>query len=207
MNWYFIQSRRSFFFYVPKTRLKCLNFKNCLLFFNIKKNLRNKILAYNLVYRTEKKMERQKEALLLFIKMLIVKVLYFCGMKYHVILTCKSIALSCNDAKTRDLSLHVIYYRSRWPTKVAGPWSWQRSKQNYWKFIKYWFTSKYYKSFRTREWFFSVLWYNFITHSNKFYRKEFFQATKVRWWLLNGWYVLIFYLLILIDYLDDWLLD
>lgn len=88
------------FFYGPKTRLKCLNFKNCLLFFNIKENLRNEVVVDNL-YRTKKKMERQQEVLL-FIKMLIVKVvlrkMYFCGMKCHVILTCKSIASSCNDA-------------------------------------------------------------------------------------------------------------
>lgn len=68
------------FFYGPKTRLKCLNFKNCLLFFNIKENLRNEVVVDNL-YRTKKKMERQQEVLL-FIKMLIVKVvlkkMYFC---------------------------------------------------------------------------------------------------------------------------------
>lgn len=62
------------FFYGPKTRLKCLNLKKCLLFFNIKENLRNEVLVDNL-YMTEKKMERQQEVLL-FIKMLIVKVVF-----------------------------------------------------------------------------------------------------------------------------------
>lgn len=80
------------------------------------------------------------------------KWIFFSWMKYHILLTCKSTASSCNDDKTRDLSLNVIFFTGAGDQQNSTDHhhckDWSRATG---KFINDWFSSKYYISMHTQK--------------------------------------------------------